>query len=178
MSKTLLLFFVCALAASTANCQVSPAATYPKYSFQLGGEFSIYKPDYGPQNLYGFGAYADLDSRRWIGIEAEGRALFLNKYGDKLQMYTGGGGPRVFYRYHKFVPYAKAVVEFGSITFPNHPTFDHATMVLYGVGGGADYNLSHRVSLRGEFQWQSWPDFLGRGLNPYGANIGAAYRFF
>ena len=177
MSKALLLFFVCALAVSTAKCQVAPAVTYPKYSFQLGGEFSDYHPDYGGQRLYGFGGYADLDFRRWIGIEAESRALFLNKYGGKLQMYTGGGGPRIFYRRGKFVPYAKVVVEFGSITFPNH-TFDHATMVLYGIGGGLDYNLSHRVSLRGEFQWQNWPDFLNKGLTPYGFNIGAAYRFF
>jgi opacity protein-like surface antigen len=178
MSKRLLLFFACALAATAAaKGQVAPAVTYPKYSFQLGGEFSIYKPDYGPQNLYGFGAYADLDFHRWIGIEAESRALFLNKYGGKLQTYTGGGGPRIFYRYGKFTPYAKVVVEFGSITFPNH-TFDHATMVLYGIGGGLDYNLSHRVSVRGEFQWQRWPDFLNNGLTPYGFNIGAAYRFF
>ena len=177
MFKALLLFFVGALAASTAKCQVAPAVTYPKYSFQLGGEFSVYKPDYGPQNLLGFGAYADLDFRRWIGIEAEGRSLFLNKYGDKLEMNTGGGGARFFHRYHQFVPYAKVVVEFGSITFPSH-TFDHQTLVLYGVGGGTDYNLSHRVSLRGEFQYQFWSDFLGRGLNPYGVNIGAAYRFF
>ena len=177
MSKALLLFFVCALAASTAKCQVAPAVTYPKYSFQLGGEFSAYRPDYGPQTLLGLGAYADMDFRRWIGIEAESRALFLNKYENKLQMDTGGGGPRFFYRDHRFTPYAKVVIEFGSITFPNH-TFDHATRVLYGIGGGVDYNLSHRVSLRGEFQWQNWLNFPNRGLTPHGVNIGAAYRFF
>ena len=178
MLRRWILLFVFALGAAAGECQVASTVKAPRFDLQVGGEFSIFKPDYGAQSLLGFGVYADADLPRWVGIEAEARSLFLNKYEDKLRMDTGGGGLRVFYPYHKFVPFAKGEIGFGSISFPNHPTFSHATMIYYEIGGGVDYRLSHRVSVRGEYVYQFWPDFLGKGLNPYGANIGASYRFF
>jgi opacity protein-like surface antigen len=176
--RTWLLLFAFAFGAAAAECQVAPAVNTSKFDLRVGGEFSIFKPDYGAQSLLGFGAYADLDFHRWVGVEAEARSLFLNKYGGKMRTDTGGGGVRFFYPYHKFVPFGKGEIGFGSIDFPNH-TFSHETMVMFEIGGGVDYRLSHRVSVRGEYIYQFWPAFLGnRGLNPYGANIGASYRFF
>ena len=173
--------FLCAsiLLACQAGAQVAPAVQAPRYTLQVGGEFSAFKPDYGAKWLLGIGAYADLDMHRWIGIEAEARTLSFNKYQNKLRMDTGSGGARFFFPYHRrLVPYAKGLVGFGSIDFPFHHPYDHDTMVMYTFGGGADYKLTHRISIRGEYEYQFWPDFLGKGLNPHGVNIGASYRIF
>ena len=145
---------------------------------KVGGEFSAFKPDFGAQSLYGIGVYADLDMPRWAGLEVEGRTLSFNKLAGKLRMDTISGGGRFFITHGKFVPYVKGEIGFGSIDFPFHHNYSHDTMTLYTIGGGLDYKLTHRISLRGEYEYQLWPDFLGKGLNPHGVNIGAAYRIF
>jgi opacity protein-like surface antigen len=179
MFKICLFLCLSLLLASHAVAQVAPAMQAPRFNLQVGGEFSIFKPDFGAQSLLGIGAYADLDLPRWIGVEAEARTLSFNKYQNKLRMDSGSGGARFFFPYHqRLVPYAKGLIGFGSIDFPFHGPYDHDTMLLYTIGGGADYKLSHRISIRGEYEYQFWPDFLGKGLSPHGVNIGASYRIF
>lgn len=174
------IFYLCLplFMAWQAGAQVAPEVDYHQIKMKIGGEFSAYKPNYGSQFLYGIGAYADVDLPRWVGIEVEGRTLSFNKYQNKLRMDTGTGGVRFFMTHRRFTPYVKGAMGFGSIDFPFHGPYSHNTYTFYTITGGVDYRLSHHIYLRGNYEYQSWPDFLGRGLNPQGINIGAAYRIF
>jgi opacity protein-like surface antigen len=59
------------------------------------------------------------------------------------------------------------------------------------LGGGVDYRLSRRIYVRGEYEYQMWPGFVGppdpqpiplqnrpNGLTPNGFAVGASYRIF
>jgi len=180
MSQKWLYLCLSLFLAYQAGAQVAPAVNYTRFNLKVGGEFSAFKPDFGAQSLYGIGVYADLDMPRWAGLEIEGRTLQFNKYANKLRMDAISGAGRFFMTHGRFVPYGKGGGGFGSIDFPNKVTvtYIHDTFAFYTVGAGVDYKLTHRISLRGEYEYQFWPDFLRKGLNPHGVNIGAAYRIF
>ena len=52
----------------------------------------------------------------------------------------------------------------------------------FAYGGGVDYQLSRSVWLRGDYEYQSWPDFhtiakRNMPIHPEGFTIGAIYHF-
>jgi len=164
------------------QAQVAPATTGGGGNFKLalGAGFSPFKTDYLPQWMYGVSAYWDLDFRRWLGVEVEGRTVQWNTIGN-IREDTIGGGPRVRIAHiGRFVPYAKVITGIGSIDFkapPSAPHYTHDTFFYWAIGGGSDYRLTQHVYLRGEYQYQWWDEWPPRGLNPRGFTIGANYRF-
>ncbi len=149
-----------------------PAATGRTFSLNAGGLGSVFQPDYAgnliaqtsPNRLYGVGAYVDAHFSRWLQIEAEGRWLRLQRqlvlrpdsFGEYVYCQNGENtyliGPRIApYTFHKFTPYGKVLVGFGSGSFLTGRTF----AVAYG--GGVDYRLTRRFTLRAfDFEYQQW----------------------
>ncbi len=137
------------------------------------------QPDYAgegiaqtsPNRLYGVGAYVDARFSRWLQIEAEGRWLRFNEYKnineDSYQI-----GPRVpIATFHGVTPYGKFLVGLGSGDF-----LTGNTLVLT-YGGGVDYRLSRRLTLRAiDFEYQQWR--VNPLLSPYGGSVGIGYRIF
>jgi len=88
-------------------------------------------------------------------------------------------------RYARFHPYFKFLIGFGSMdfpqgaaTYPDGKPYDHDTRTVYAPGGGVEYRLTRSVDVRADYEYQFWPDFLGRNaLNPHGLSVGATYSF-
>ena len=178
---------------STLRAQSTPAAFGPPLHMQAGAEFSAFNTDVATNSWeYGIGAYADANVWRSLGIEAEGRTIQFNEVDNVRQDTISGGLRYVFHRGrfggHALEPYLKALGGVGSGDFPpgtykNSPR-RHDTFSVITVGGGLDIPLSHRFSVRGEYEYETWLDY-GRGhkggvgqANPNGVSLGMGYRFF
>jgi hypothetical protein len=164
-----------------ASAQVAPAENGGKVNLAIGAGFSALNTDYGADYMYGPAAYADLNLIRWFGIEIEGRTARFGNPGPLKETTVGGGGRFLLPHYGRFHPYAKFLIGDGRIDFPANPSapqYTHDTFIYYAPGVGVDYKLAQHVYLRGDFEYQRWPDFPLHGLTPYGFIIGASYRLF
>jgi hypothetical protein len=111
-------------------------------------------------------------------VEAEGRWLRFNEYsGEDMSHYLVG--PRVpIHRFGRFDTYGKVLVGVGRMTFPLD--YGHGSFTALAYGGGADYRLSRKLTIRAvDFEYQQWPKWLpGEALYPWGVSVGVGYRVF
>ena len=168
--------------------QVGPAATRNGLPLTFGLGYSSYYTDWSGY-LSGPMLWADWRFRRvprrlyGIGVEIEGRDLNYHRTGNipNLRMDAAGGGPIYTWRHSDIIqPYGKFLVEFGSIDFtlPGYPNYTHDTRVVSVPGAGVNFRVFRSVWLRGEYEYQVWPD-LGHGnaLTPQGITFGVANDF-
>jgi opacity protein-like surface antigen len=161
-----------------ARAQVVPSATSNSFRLSAGGLGSAFQPDYAgegiaqtsPNRLYGVGAFVDARVNRWVGVEGEARWLRYNTYlGINENTYLIG--PRVpIIDYHGLTPYGKFLFGIGNGSFLTGSTF------VLGYGGGVDYRLTRRFSLRADFEYQRWG--VTPTIHPYGGSFGVSYKIF
>lgn len=183
MKRTILLLssFVFAVAFIPALAQVAPSATGHRPTLSAGALFSYAQPDYDPatnkivkstNHLYGIGAFADYRINRWVQVEAEGRWQRWNQTkGFSVSENTYSIGIREpIHTFFNVTPYGKALIGFGTGDFLT------GRAATYTFGGGLDYRLKKRLSLRADFEYQHWR--VDPALKPYIASIGFSYRIF
>ena len=176
-----LLLFVLTVLAMPACAQVVASATGSRATLAVGGLFSYTQPDYdAPTNsvtsstnhLMGIGAFVDYRMSRWVQLEAESRWQHWNQYQDQFvseNMY-GVGLREPIHTFGRLTPYGKALIGFGSGNFLT------GRAAMYAFGGGTDYRLKKRISLRADFEFQQWR--VTPTLAPYTGSIGLSYRIF
>ena len=187
MNRSILAFFCFAgfLAVVSAHAQVVPSATSRTFSVSAGALGSMFQPDYAglgvaqtsPNRLYGPGAYVDVHFTRWVQVEAESRWLRYNQFYQPNST-TGNGestyliGPRVpIVTFHRVMPYGKFLFGLGNAPFLSGNTF------VLAYGGGVDYRLTRRFSLRAiDFEYQQWR--VNPTIYPYGGSVGISYKIF
>jgi len=198
--------FVCV--ASSTFAQAPPAAKGPKAfsPLAIGGGVSAFNPEPSLSgHLLGGTLWVDYFPDRTpsllhgIGIEVEARDLNYarsnSKYPD-LRLDEAEGG--VIYSYPGFSrirPYGKFLLGFGNLdqnlltiskgelTVVRH----HDTRNMYIPGAGVDYRVFHQLWLRGDYEYQWWPDMKFGTVNnvythtgsthPQGFTVGAMYHF-
>ena len=177
------------------------SATGGEANLWVGAEFSNFNPDWScpTGNLFtcqyvllGPTAFVDLNlGDRWGG---EGEARWLEWHGNNGQVesnYLIGPRYRLF-RYHRLKGWAKLELGGGWITTPGYPQAGSlkGSYFAYVPGGTLEYPLTHRLSLRGDYEYQIWPSFAGpptytdtgtlipnnHGLTPNGLSVGVTYR--
>jgi hypothetical protein len=185
LSKRLisLAVFAAALWPSGLLGQAAPAVRGGLPPLTAGGYYSNFYSDYNPVHLAGAGVYVDweLFSKWHIGAEGEARWLRFHQFqGSYEDNYLAG--PRYSRRYGKFVPYAKILLGAGELEF--NANEGHGGYLAMVTGGGVDYRLTRRVTIRlVDYEYQFWPSALGgglasNGLTPHGFSFGAGYRVF
>jgi opacity protein-like surface antigen len=188
VTKKFVLFAALLLLPTISRAQVVAAGKGGNQQLFVGGTFSDFDPDYGYQRLYGIGAYADYNlTPRW-GAEAE---LRFHRFNQLVSIHEDNYliGPRYNYHHKRFIFYGKGLIGLGYFNFPFNAA--HGTYFATALGGGVDYRLTHRIYLRGEYEYQIWPGFVGppdplpippqrrpNGLTPNGFAFGASYRIF
>jgi len=182
MLKTLIRLGVLAGAlslASTAHGQALPTATGVRH-LEIGAGATLGKPDFGQDWIGGISAFADYNLWSHIGVEADAHILTLHTPQD-LGENTYEAGPRVYWRKGRFTFYGKALIGYGNFIvqeIQDNPGKFNATSFMYSVGGGADIDLPHHLTIRAfDFEYQEWPNFANDGLSPAIGTVGAAYRF-
>lgn len=172
----------------SAIAQVAPATTGGGWSLSAGAEYSNFLPDWGPQRLQGIAAFFDVDHivLRNLGVEGEARWLRFNPpQGETEDNYLIGPRYRIW-RYHGLSLYAKFLLGGGWITY--YPSsVGSGSYFAYAPGGTAEYQLSRRWIVRGDYEYQFWPAAPGivftypnpsNGLTPNGFSVGVAYKIF
>ena len=160
---------------------VSPVT--PKLaSINVGGYFSYGQMDYGQHHNLGIGAYGDFDYRIWrnFGVGVEGEARFMN-FHEQSGVYDQNflGGPRVTYRLgSRWVPYVKFLAGGTRFHYPPFISNQIYTYTTLAPGGGIDFNLNRRLTIRpADFEYQHL-DFPPTGLTPWVYSAGVSYRLF
>jgi opacity protein-like surface antigen len=103
-----------------------------------------------------------------------------------LRIETAEAG--AIYRWHRYArvhPLVKLLAGFGNMDFPagnaitpSGKPYTHDTRSFFAADAGLEYRILHRVDIRGEYEYQFWPDFLGSSfLTPHGLTIGVLYSF-
>jgi opacity protein-like surface antigen len=184
--KMLLAAFIFGASTTASFSQVVPPGERRGIPLSLGVGYSNFESDFSGR-ISGIAVWADWNfyqtpaHLRGLGIEVEGRDLSFGRTGTmpNLRFDTiAGGAIYTFRHYRRFHPYGKFLLGFGSMDFISSiPTYTHDTREFFAPGGGLDYRLTRTIWLRGDYQYQIWPDF-GRPLHPNGFTIGASYDFY
>ena len=194
----LLLSFVSARVFAQANYAYEENHT----RYTVGAGISGFDMDWGHGIMYGPTLWADWNPPfmpgflHGLSVEMTARDISWNHSSTQPSDFrtdTLGGGfiyhHRVPYlrRVRPLEPYIKGEWYFGSVDhkFENtlNPTtqpYNHETRTVTALAGGFDYHLPHHLIARADYEYQFWPDFLGRSgkdLNPTGLTLGVLYGF-
>lgn len=132
--------------------------------------------EYGQRKMLGITAFVDADTKRRIGIEAEGRWLEFHQTAN-VHAETYSIGLRYHFDLGRFQPYAKGLAGFGEFNFPYN--YAHGRYFIVTAGGGVDYHWRRRVYLRAaDFEYQDWPQFTFGNMSSYSVSTGLRIRIF
>lgn len=121
-------------------------------------------------------------------IEAEARDLNYDRTGTdpNLRQYTFAGGLNYAWRYDPaFHPYIKFLTGVGNLEFyEDHQYYGQGKLsgtfkdsrAFYAPAGGLEVRLHERLWLRGNYEYQFWPNFF-HTLSPHGFTVGIFYDF-
>lgn len=168
-----------------AHTQALPSATRGPASFWAGAGFANYSASFPYQSgsrLSGVTAFAEYHRDARLGIG--GRVSFLNFGGFEHETERSFlAGPQFrFFRRDRIQPFADGFAGVGTIHYPY--SIGTESYFTIAPGGGLDYILRRRFSLRGEYEYQFWvnsPGYAnepGHSLHPNGLQLGISYRFF
>lgn len=188
MKRFALVLFVLVLAAVALRAQVAESATVRPFNISVGGMGAAFSPNLSGLSrspyfvnapasyLIGLGTYADFHFTHWVQIEGEARWLRLNQQNSEFEdQYLVG--PKVpLMQMGRMNVYGKAMIGLGRLHFAS----GHAYCTSLAFGGGLDYRLSRKVTVRAiDFEFQDWPKFLPNATSrPYGVSVGMSYRVF
>jgi hypothetical protein len=170
-------------------------------SLWAGAEGSYFNPGYSckgnwlwncRENQPGVAALADFNLTPKIGAEGEARWLHWDGLGNMVESnYLLGPRYRV-YRRGPVSFWVKVLLGGGWITTSDYPEAGSlkGSFFMYAPGGTVDYRLTHRISLRADYEYQVWPSFQAPTtysgtlaithngpLTPNGVSVGVMYRF-
>jgi opacity protein-like surface antigen len=174
---------IAGLFAAAAHGQVIPSAEGAGQSLWVGAEYANLKagfPEGSTTRLSGVGVFGNFNWNHRFGVE--GRARFLNIgswNGETEQDYLAG--PRyTFLHRNKLRPYALFQVGFVKMQYPF--SVGSGTFFAMAPGGGVEYRLSRKWSVRGSYEFQmlmNSPNFTNEpqyGIKPNGGIVGLSYR--
>jgi hypothetical protein len=172
--------------------QVVPSARQKALPFSIGGGVSRFNPDYAHGAVYGGTLWFDYTPYRMpqilrgLGVEAEARDLSLNHSSSQppnLRLDVASGGAIYARRLTNFRLYAKALYGLGNIDYEaNAGVRVHDSTTVTTGGGGIEVRAYKNLWVRGDYEYQFWPDFYktrtpAGNLTPQGATLGAVYDF-
>jgi hypothetical protein len=162
--------------AHPASAQVKPAGDAGGWVLSAGGTDAAYVINYGDREMLGFSGFVEADTKRRLGIEAEGRWLIFNQTAN-VHTTTYEVGPRYHMDFGKLQPYVKGMVGIGEFNFPyNLATGNY---LVIAPGGGLDYYINRRFQIRIiDAEYQIWPQFTFGSLSQVGISSGIRVRIF
>jgi len=156
--------------AGPARAQAGAAGDRGGLAITAGATASGQYVQYGERKMLGISGFVDADTRRRLGIEAEGRwEEYYQTFNVHLETYSVGA------RYHltlgRYQPYAKGLIGFGDFNFPYNLA---AGRYLVATGGaGLDLRVGRRLQIRAaDVEYQYWPQFTFGAMTTMSASFG------
>jgi opacity protein-like surface antigen len=177
--------FSVALICCSAFGQTVPDAYKDNPSFWAGIEYANLDAGfpYGSSvRLSGLGGLVSFSWTHHLVLEGQAQVLNWNRWnGESEHDYLAG--PRyTFLKSDRLRPFARFEIGEVTINYPFRLGVGHQFAAV--PGGGLEYRLSHRWSVRGTYEYQILPDSpnftdeLHFGIRPNGAFAGITYRVF
>ncbi len=177
---TLLSLATLALCTSAAQGQAAYTAKRAG-DLQAGGGFSIANADYDHPTLRGGSIYASFDFKEHFGVEVDFHQVNAPSPSTIHERSYEIGG-RYVRHYGIFNPYARLM--YGRGVFNYQYNVANLAYNMADAGVGVDVNVTHRVNVRADYEYQQWFSFRGNlsntetgTLSPQVFTIGAAYHF-
>jgi len=162
--------------AGMAQAQAVPAGDKGGLAIWAGASGSGYYVQYGERKMVGVTTFVDADTRRRLGIEAEGQWVEFRQSAD-VHIETYSIGARYHFNVGRFQPYVKGLAGFGDFNFP----YNLATgrFLVATAGGGIDYKLSRKIEIRAvDCEYQNWPKFTFGNMTTLSVSVGLRMRIF
>lgn len=172
-----------ALFSLSASAQVTADANAVGHNINIGGEYALFDSDYfggnHSLNASSYAIYANygIFGGRWpIGVEAN-FTHEIGSHNDHRSLFSFLAGPRVGYHIGRLEPFAKAGAGFGHFIADNLPySQQYGNHFAIGFGGGLDYHLTRRITLRPvDYTYERW-NFTPHSLSPSTLGFGVSYR--
>lgn len=161
---------------------------------QAGANFTWAVPDYTPQHALGYGLFGTFDFTPHWGAEVDFNSISIQQHTGAKE-WTFEYGARYHRTYGRYNPYVKIAA--GRGTFDSIASFYQGDKSLgynlLAFGGGADIQISNRISVRAGAEYQDWftgslkgalgvggpgqDTYLPNGLTPFLVQVGVAYHF-
>lgn len=183
-----LVFLMFTSAGSSRAESTSPAGGERRIPFAIGAGLSNFDIDWGRAHgkerrmvgVTGWFDWSPPDPKgflKGISMEIEGRNVNYGHPSSLPQMhqYTFAGGALYSWRLNRPIhPYAKYLLGMGNTNSPSN-----YTNLILAPGAGLSCRIYKNVWVRGDYEYQFWPNFYGRphALNPNGFTISTAYDF-
>jgi hypothetical protein len=169
-------FLLTSTVAGIARAQVGPSGDRGALAISAGATASGEYVQYGERRMLGIAGFVDADTRRHLGVEAEGRWEEYYQTAD-VHLETYSVGARYHFTLRRFQPYVKGLIGFGDFNFP----YNLATgryLVTTG-GAGLDLRLGQRFQLRAaDVEYQYWPQFTFGSMTTMSASFGLRVHVF
>lgn len=160
--------------------------------FDLAGGYSLVRANAPPGEcgcftMNGGFASGQLNFSRWMGVAGEfsaGHASNISSLGQNLTLTTFMGGPRVSWPRYRAVPFGEFLVggaRGSGSYFPSATSSTtSATSFAYAGGGGLDFNLNDRFSLRAfdaKFVHTAFPNGVNSSQRQLQIGVGLVMHF-
>jgi hypothetical protein len=158
------------------HAQAPWAAHQEEQYLSAGATGSSVYLQYGERKMIGLTGYVDLDARRRLGIEAEGRWIEFHQFAN-VHAETYSIGARYHRTYGRYQPYVKGLIGFGDFNFP----YSLATgrYLVATAGGGLDLLLTDRIQIRAvDAEYQDWPQFTFGNMTMFAVSSGLRVHIF
>jgi hypothetical protein len=192
LKRIVLILAILAASSSFALGQAIPGAVR-QLDIAAGATFTYAVPDYSPQNAVGFGIFGTVDFTPHWGAELDYHSISILQHSGAKE-WTFEYGARYHRTYGRYSPFLKVAAGrgvFDSIV----PFYQGAASPGYNLvsfGGGVDFELTSRINLRADGDYQDWftggvkgpPNsggpgtdvYLPNGLTPALFEIGVSYH--
>ena len=175
MLLAMALLFAVVACGRCALAQSVESANAGRPFVSVGVAASGYTLGYGDRRIIGLSAWVDADTVRRLGFETEFRRLEYRQTAN-VHAETYLTGVRYHLNLARIQPYVKVLGGYGHFNFPYN--YAKGSYFVIAGGGGVDYRLNPRWTVRADVEYQSWPQFTYGPMNSIGANIGIRYRVF
>ena len=176
-------FMLIAFMPRAAQAQAVPSGFEERRSVWVGGECSYVSasfPYQSGQHIFGCGVFANMRWTPHLDMEGDVRWLPVGGFAGSTESSYLVGPRYIFRRFGKIQPYGKFLVGLGKIHYPYD--IGDGTYFALAPGGGVNYRVSRRLTIRGEYEYQLWSNSTGfvnqpgHTLKPNGFHVGVAYR--
>lgn len=180
-----LLLLTISLGWTAAPGQAVPDAYKDNPSFWAGLEYSNVEagfPHDSTLRLSGLGALVSFSWTHHLLLEGQARVLNWNRWNGESEHDYFAGPRYTFLKGDRLRPFVRFEIGMVTVNYPFHIGTGHQFAAV--PGGGVEYRLSHRWSVRGTYEYQILPDspnFANEphfGMRPNGAFAGITYRVF
>lgn len=155
--------------------QSAESANAGRALVSVGVAASGFTLGYGDRKILGLSAWIDADTIRRFGFETEFRRLEYRQTAN-VHAETYLTGVRYHFNRGRTQPYVKVLAGVGHFNYSYN--YAKGSYFVVAGGGGMDYRLNPRWTVRGDFEYQQWPQFTFGTMSSMGANVGIRYRVF